>query len=330
MIRRTIMRKGFCLFVCLLLLFGAALPSFGMDGYPYSAYPSAGGMEGYGYGAMAGYGYGTVPTYPATGYEAAPAYPATPYGTTGSYPAVGYGTAGSYPATGYGTTGSYPATAYGAAGVPAYPAAAAGATGLPLKYTITYLPGKYSSGPSMTVEWSPGYAILAGQIYTRAGFTQTGWSWSDGGAKAFELNQQVPITTNAVLYPYWESITKALYLTVNYAGNGAVRLSGGNVPNGWTGKLEPGQSYTFQLVPYDQHYVYSIFLAGWYRNVQPGNTFMVTYEMLQGQNQTIYFRFESVYRSPKTGDDSNLPLWAALGGLSLVGLAAILFMRRKK
>jgi LPXTG-motif cell wall-anchored protein len=182
----------------------------------------------------------------------------------------------------------------------------------------------------MTVEWSPGYAILAGQIYTRAGYTQTGWSWSDGGAKAFELNQQVPITTNAVLYPYWESITKALYLTVNYAGNGAVRLSGGNVPNGWTGKLEPGQSYTFQLVPYDQHYVYSIFLAGWYRNVQPGNTFMVTYEMLQGQNQTIYFRFESVYRSPKTGDDSNLPLWAALGGLSLVGLAAILFMRRKK
>ena len=174
MIRRTIMRKGFCLFVCLLLLFGAALPSFGMDGYPYSAYPSAGGMESYGYGAMAGYGYGTVPTYPATGYEAAPAYPATPYGTTGSYPAVGYGTAGSYPATGYDTTGSYPATAYGAAGVPAYPAAAAGATGLPLKYTITYLPGKYSSGPSMTVEWSPGYAILAGQIYTRAGYTQTG------------------------------------------------------------------------------------------------------------------------------------------------------------
>ena len=302
------MKKGLCLFVCLLLLFGAALPSFGMDGYPYSAYPSAGGMEGYGYGAMAGYGYGTVPTYPATGYEATPAYPAT----------------------GYGTTGSYPATTYGADGVPAYPAAAAGATGLPLKYTITYLPGKYSSGPSMTVEWSPGYAILAGQIYTRAGFTQTGWSWSDGGAKAFELNQQVPITTNAVLYPYWESITKALYLTVNYAGNGAVRLSGGNVPNGWTGKLEPGQSYTFQLVPYDQHYVYSIFLAGWYRNVQPGNTFMVTYEMLQGQNQTIYFRFESVYRSPKTGDDSNLPLWAALGGLSVVGLAAILFMRKKK
>lgn len=284
------MKRVLCLLCTVLMLISAALPSFAMSGYP--AY-GTGSLEGYGYGSMAGYGYWEMPTTPAYGYTSTPAYPT--YGYTAPAPAA-----------------------------PAYPAPPA-----TLKYTITYLPGANGIGSPLTVQWNPGYAILAGQIFTRAGFTQTGWSWSDGGAKAFALNETVPITTNATLYPYWESVTRPLYLTVNYSGYGALMLSGTPVPNGWTGKLEPGQSFTFYLYPNDQFYVYSIFLAGWYRNPQPNNTFMVTYEMMQGQNQTITFRFESIYRSPKTGDDSNIALWAALGGVSLVGLAAILFTRRK-
>ncbi len=281
--------KRLFFFLCSVLL----LVGIALPCFAMDGYPyyGTGSLDGYGYGSMAGYGYGTYPSYPSYQYST-PSYPTTSY------------------------------TAPAAPAVPAVPAAA-------LKYTITYYPGKYGIGNPLKVEWNPGYATLAGQLYSRAGFTQMGWSWSDGGAKAFDLNQPVPISMNAVLYPYWEPISRALYLTVQYAGSGAVRLSGGNVPYGWSGKLEPGQSYTFHLVPFEQHYVYSIFLAGWYRNVQPNNTFTVTYEMMQGQNQTIYFRFESIHQRPKTGDDSNITLWAALGAISVVGLAAILFSRKR-
>ena len=132
-----------------------------------------------------------------------------------------------------------------------------------------------------------------------------------------------------VLYPYWERASNALYLTVNYSGYGAVRLSGGNVPSGWTGKLEPGQSFNFIFQPYEGYYVYSILLAGWYRNVQYGNQFMVTYDMLQGQNQVMTVRFESIYLPPKTGDDGNVALWAMLALLAALGAGTVIYRLKK-
>ena len=132
-----------------------------------------------------------------------------------------------------------------------------------------------------------------------------------------------------VLYPYWEMISTALYLTVNYSGYGAVRLSGGNVPSGWTGKLEPGQSFNFIFQPYEGYYVYSIFLAGWYRNVQYGNQFMVTYDMLQGQNQVMTIWFESIYLRPKTGDDGNVALWTSLGLMAALGAGTMVYLVKK-
>ena len=195
---------------------------------------------------------------------------------------------GSYPmGSGYGYGGSYPASSYGGTGslngytIFQEPEAQVYGTQIP-RFTITYLPGSYATGTPLSTEWYPGEAILAGQCFSRTGYTQTGWSYTDGGAKVFALNQHITLGGNVVLYPYWEYVTTALYLTVQYAGNGAVRLSGGNVPYGWSGKLEPGQSYTFQLVPFDGYYVYSILLAGMYRSMQYGNSYMVTYEMMQG------------------------------------------------
>ncbi len=282
------MKKLFIFVLCLVLIGCIADSAMGMSYDPYSA--------GSGYG----YGYGSMSGYPSYGTGSLDGYTMTP-------PSTGY-----YPSTSS-SSGYYPST------VPS--------TGsLIPRYTITYMPGAGVSGSPFSTEWYPGDAIISGQGFSRQGYTQTGWSFYDGGPKAFYLGQHTTISNNMVLYPFWERVSAALNLTVIYSGNGTVRLSGGTVPNGWTGKLEPGQSFNFILLPYDGHYVYSIFLAGWYRNAQYGNQFMVTYDMLQGQNQTMTIRFESIYLPPKTGDDGNVALWVTLG--LLAGIAACVLVYR--
>ena len=52
--------------------------------------------------------------------------------------------------------------------------------------------------------------------------------------------------------------------------------------------------------------------------------------MMQGHDQTLTIRFESIYNPPKTGDDSNIPLWIALGIISAGGLGFLLFYNKKK
>ncbi len=203
---------------------------------------------------------------------------------------------------------------------------------IPTKYSITYKPGDYSSGATTSVtDLYPGWNSLFGQYYVRTGYSQTGWSLLPSGAtKDYALNGTIDLKSNVTLYPYWTYVSNPLYLTVRMSGNGSVYLGGSRVYDGWVGKLEPGQSFTFTFYPENNYYVYSILLGGWYRTVQYGNQYTVTYDMMQARNQTMTVRFSSIYDSPKTGDDANVALWIALGGLSAVALGALLFMSKKK
>ncbi len=198
-------------------------------------------------------------------------------------------------------------------------------------YTVTYNPGHYASGTASTTWYSAGTTVtLQGQIYSRPGYIQTGWTEVDGGTKMYNLCSPIFVNRNYVLYPFFEIVSKPLYLTVSISGNGYVRLNGGNVYSGWSGKLEPNQSYTFTFHPAASNYVYSILLGGSYRSIPYGNQYTVTYDMLQGQNQTMYVRFGSVYSSPKTGDDSHIVLWTTLCIASIAGLGTLVLVRKKR
>ncbi len=200
------------------------------------------------------------------------------------------------------------------------------------KYKITYNPGNYSlpGSTSFTTEWYAGNVYLLGQYYSRQGYTQTGWSESDGGIKSYNLNAQIALNRNLILYPYWENISIPLYLTVSIGPGGGVRLSGGNVPSGWTGKLEPNQSFTFYFHPDSGNYVYRIGFAGWHHPVQTGNSFTVSYEMMQGRNQTLQILFADSRSHPPTGDDSRLALWTAFWVMSLAAFVYIITFRNKE
>ena len=198
------------------------------------------------------------------------------------------------------------------------------------KYTITYFPGKFSVGVPYTSEWYIGSAYLYGQTYTRTGYVQTGWTEIDGGAiKQYNLNSPITINRNMVLYPYWEYVSNPLYLTVTTTPGGSVRLNGSNVASGWSYKLEPNQSLTFYFYPNQDYYVYSLNLAGRYRQIENGNIFRVTYEMLEGRNQALSIKFADRWSSPKTGDDSDLALWTAFFLMSGISLSAACVARKR-
>lgn len=72
-------------------------------------------------------------------------------------------------------------------------------------YRVTYRPGAYGTGDEISIAMSAGgLLILKGAIYTRTGYTQTGWATTDGGPEVYGLKQWYTGGKSIVLYPYWE------------------------------------------------------------------------------------------------------------------------------
>ncbi len=80
-------------------------------------------------------------------------------------------------------------------------------------YTITYKPGSNGSGSQQTATKTQDVSLtLKGAIFTRTGYTQTGWSTSDGGAKAYNLSASYTANAAATLYPFWTANTYTVTL----------------------------------------------------------------------------------------------------------------------
>ena len=91
-------------------------------------------------------------------------------------------------------------------------------------YTVSYDPGANGTGAASTatkIEDRP--LTLAGESFTRTGYTQTGWATVDGGEKVYDLDaiygENAPIT----LYPVWTA--NQYTVTIDSNGGGAVTPS---------------------------------------------------------------------------------------------------------
>ena len=70
--------------------------------------------------------------------------------------------------------------------------------------TIKYNKGAYGTGTEYTDNKTYNVDIkLRGAIFTRENYSQTGWSTSDGGEKAYELSETYSKNESLELYPYW-------------------------------------------------------------------------------------------------------------------------------
>lgn len=89
-------------------------------------------------------------------------------------------------------------------------------------YTVTYKPGANGTGSQTTGTKEYGDTlVLKGAIFTRTGYTQTGWSTTDGGSKAYNLGANYTANSNATLYPYWEIDTYTITYNKGDYGTGS-------------------------------------------------------------------------------------------------------------
>ena len=85
-------------------------------------------------------------------------------------------------------------------------------------YTVQYNRGTVGTGANVSDTKIYGVnLILAGAIFTRANYTQTGWATTDGGSQAYALNGTYSANASITLYPVWTANT----YTVTYNGNGS-------------------------------------------------------------------------------------------------------------
>ncbi|MDO5444422.1 MAG: InlB B-repeat-containing protein [Eubacteriales bacterium] len=176
---------------------------------------------------------------------------------------------------------------------------------------------------------SSGFALPNSSLVTRSGYTFGGW-YNNANLTGN------PVTTIAAgeagdrtFYAKWISATAVKYVKVTHSEHGVVYTGDSKVTSGTTFAVRPGESITFKFTPDNLYYVYNLKVAG--SNLGSKDSYTFDYNTMQSELIEMYVDFGSIYGSPKTGDDSDLFLWAALGfGAFVCGAASFSSVRKKR
>ena len=89
-------------------------------------------------------------------------------------------------------------------------------------YEVIYLPGTYGTGSAVT-DMKPHNNILTlrGALFTRAGYTQVGWSTVDGGEKVYGFEDVYTKNEALTLYPVWNTNK----YTITFDTNGGSKIA---------------------------------------------------------------------------------------------------------
>lgn len=81
-----------------------------------------------------------------------------------------------------------------------------------ITYTVNYNKGSYGTGTNTYATKTYNVTlVLSGAIFTRSGFSQTGWATSDGGAQAYALGANYTSNAGTTLYPVWTAGRSSVY-----------------------------------------------------------------------------------------------------------------------
>lgn len=94
-------------------------------------------------------------------------------------------------------------------------------------YQISYNKGANGTGTiaSGSKTWKTSFT-LSSSTFTRAGYTQDGWSTSDGGAKVYELGGSYTTDADLTLYPHWTENMSTVSLVASPSGKGSFTVGG--------------------------------------------------------------------------------------------------------
>ena len=73
-------------------------------------------------------------------------------------------------------------------------------------WDVTYQPGEYGDGNAVTdIKFYNDILTLRGKLFTRTGYTQTGWATVDGGEKVYGFEDVYTQNEALTLYPVWNT-----------------------------------------------------------------------------------------------------------------------------
>ena len=91
-------------------------------------------------------------------------------------------------------------------------------------FKVTYTAGAYGVGEDVVIDATYNKTVkISDAIYTREGYTQTGWSLTEGGEVAYALNKTgVKFEADTTLYPVWTKDNISVEVDVNSINFGSV------------------------------------------------------------------------------------------------------------
>lgn len=191
--------------------------------------------------------------------------------------------------------------------------------------TLTYAANGGEGAPaSETKALSDGSAAftVSSTAPTRSEYTFKGWSTAADGKVQYQAGDKLTLTENTTLYAVWE-LNPLVKYTITYNANGGKDAPAAQSVESRTGS---GVLVLSKDVPTREGYIF----CGWsqvtsgYAQFQPGDRVEIKGDV------TLYALWVDKASIPKTGDESNLALWAALAALSVIGMGAAITIGKKQ
>ena len=199
-------------------------------------------------------------------------------------------------------------------------------------WDVTYQPGTDGTGSAVTdIKFYNDALPLRNALFTRTGYTQTGWATVDGGEKIYGLDAVYTQNEALTLYPVWNA--NKYTITFDTAGGREIASITQDYGTRITAPANPTrEGYTFigwdKEIPETMPAENITITAQW--KEKPAGKATTPQPTAQPQ-QTAQPQptVQPVSPIPSTGDTANPALWFALLIVSGSALAAIFVLRRK-
>ena len=199
-------------------------------------------------------------------------------------------------------------------------------------WDVTYQPGTDGTGSAVTdIKFYNDALTLRNALFTRTGYTQTGWATVDGGEKIYGLDAVYTQNEALTLYPVWNA--NKYTITFDTAGGSEIASITQDYGTRITAPANPTrEGYTFlgwdkeipETMPAE-----NITITAQWKGKPTGETTNPRPTAQPQQTAQPQPTVQPVSPIPSTGDTANPALWFALLIVSGSALAAISVLRRK-
>ena len=199
-------------------------------------------------------------------------------------------------------------------------------------WDVTYQPGTDGTGSAVTdIKFYNDALTLRNALFTRTGYTQTGWATVDGGEKIYGLDAVYTQNEALTLYPVWNA--NKYTITFDTAGGSEIASITQDYGTRITAPANPTrEGYTFlgwdkeipETMPAE-----NITITAQWKEKPTGKATNPQPTAQPQQTAQPQPTVQPVSPIPSTGDTANPALWFALLFVSGSALAAISILRRK-